>query len=134
MFDPKNFLKVSENIFELISDDDICKRELVDDCEEAFYRTIISRAYYAVYLSCRDWLRENGIDIDEFAKKQDKSAHALLPEVISDRLGKQYLFDWINDLRFKRRDSDYITTLVLDKEDARRSIELAKEILEEVNA
>jgi len=65
MFNPEDFLKVSENIFELISDKDACEsRMLNNECEEALYRTEVSRAYYAVYLSCRDLLKKLGEDIE----------------------------------------------------------------------
>ena len=134
MFDPKDFLKVSENIFKIVSGDSTCKDELVDNSyEEAFHRIIVSRAYYAVYLSCSDFLRKNfGIDVYAEAKKRKESVHALLPQIIGKKLNKRYLMDFINDLRYKRINSDYDLDSPINENDSEYCIKLAKDILEDL--
>jgi len=134
MFDPEGFLKASENIFGLISNEGDCKEDILNgNCVEALYRTIVSRAYYSVYLSCREVLRRKwGVNVDSEAKKRKISSHVLLPEIISRRLGKQYLRDWINDLRLSRLNSDYQLNIVCNRGDAEKSLTLAKNVFKEM--
>jgi uncharacterized protein (UPF0332 family) len=134
MFDPKDLLKLSENILEIISNECGCSKELTNNCcKEAIYRTIVNRAYYAVYLSCSDFLRKNfGIDVYSEAKKHEISVHAMLPQIISKKLNKHYLQDWINDLRYSRRNSDYDLDITIGKDDSEKSIHLAKAILKDL--
>ncbi len=122
MFDPINFLKLSEKLL----------NDFNDNCEEAFYRTIVSRAYYSVYLSCREFLKKHGKDVDRISKKSKKSVHSILPKLIQETTRRYYLFDFIYELKSMRIKSDYDLDLSINRTDAERSVEIAKTILEDL--
>ncbi len=71
MFDPYEFYEISKHFYRNFDDN------------EALLRTIIGRAYYSVYLVCREWLRDNfNIDVNKEAKKKRVSVHSILIDII----------------------------------------------------
>jgi len=123
MFDPIDFLKLSEKLLNNSND---------NNCEEAFYRTVVSRAYYSVYLSCREFLKKHGKDVDKISKESQKSVHSILPKLIQETTGQYYLFDLIYELKSMRINSDYDLDLSIDRMDAERSVEIARTILKDL--
>lgn len=121
MFDPYRFYEVSKHLYENF------------DNNEAILRTIIGRAYYSVYLTCREWLRENfGIDINRESKKRKVSVHSALIHLIYERRGEGYFIDFIRELKEKRELSDYELRIHITKEDAEKAVYIAESILKEV--
>lgn len=132
MFNPHDFFKISENLFDAAYSES-SKILTLNKCEEALLRTIVTRAYYAVYLTCREWLNRNfGIDLNKEAREKEKSVHSILLEIMWDRTQRQYLIDFIRELKIKREMCDYDLKIQIEKSDARRSILIAKDILDEI--
>jgi len=118
MFDPHEFYKISKHLYENF------------DSNEALLRTIIGRAYYSVYLACREWLRENfNINVNKEAKKRKISVHFILIDLIYEKRREGYFVDFIRELKEKRESSDYELKIHIAKEDAERAIYLAESVL-----
>ncbi len=135
MFEPKDFLELSKDLFDTIASKSD-KGLVPNDYREALLRTVAGRAYYAVYLTCREWLWDRfEIDLNDEAEKRGKSVHKTLVEImydISKKVGRMYLVDQIKDLKRKRILSDYDLKVQIDERDAEYSIEIAESILEDL--
>lgn len=132
MFDPKDFFKVSKNLYDAANVGG-CETLTSSNCEEALLRTIAGRAYYSVYLTCREWLRKQfGVDVNKEAKRREKSVHTTLIELMLEYTRKQYLVDFIGELKRFREMSDYELGIKIEKDDAQRCILLAEDILNEI--
>jgi len=118
MFDPSEFYKISKHLYENF------------DNNEALLRTIIGRAYYSVYLVCREWLRNNfNIDVNKEARKRGVSVHSTLIELIYEKRREGYFIDFIRELKEKRESSDYELKIHITKEDAEKALYLAESVL-----
>ena len=132
MFDPRDFFEISKKLYNVTSSED-CNVLSLSKYKEALLRTIASRAYYSVYLTCREWLkRQFRVDVNKESQKREKSVHTTIKELILERTGMYYLVDYIDELKNFRELSDYDLTVNIDVTDVQRCLSIAEEVLDDI--
>lgn len=91
--------------------------------EQGKIRTAIGRAYYAAFLTTREYLRKHK------GKTFDKERqHQYVLDVL-DELDENDLKNWLDSLRDNRVRADYYLNHLLDMDICEKSIVLSKEII-----
>lgn len=114
-FNPEIFLDVAKRIKE--------NNELD---EQGKLRTVIGRAYYAAFLTTREYLkRYKGKTFDKERQHQD------VLDALDD-LDKYDIKNWLDSLRDNRVNADYYLNILLDMELCEKSIILSEEIINSI--
>lgn len=121
-FNPADFLLIAERLF---------RDERYRKIEDARARTVIGRAYYAIFLSVRELLRKELSRGPDISRKYGRivrtgMAHSCIRDTLITldyTLGQ--FFDRLNKLR---RDSDYDLRSEIKDKDAEEALSLAREI------
>lgn len=126
-FPPENYLDLCRNLISLSNSFQ----------EEALYRTLLNRCYYASYLSCARY--ELGLDPDEYNSHKDvydslrtplKSA---LLRLWKKRLAADYYLTLPTTIKNKTlEEGDEFQAYSIEKRTARKAIKLAECIIREV--
>ena len=114
-FNPEIFLNVAKKIKESINLD-----------EQGKFRTAIGRAYYAAFLTAREYLKFHK------AKKFDKDRqHQDVLDAL-DELEQYDLKNWLDKLRDNRVNADYALNIWIEMELCEKSLMLSEEIINSV--
>lgn len=111
-FNPENFLDIARIL-----------KDNIEMEEQGKIRTVIGRAYYAAFLTTREYLNKyKGISFHKERQHQ---------EVIDalDDLDKFDLKNWLESLRDNRVIADYYLDMELDMNKCEKSIVLSEEII-----
>ncbi len=122
-FDPKDFLKLSEQLY---------ADRGYQHLREAVLRTTISRAYYAVFLATRELVRERLSETQLAYPFEDISTSGLIHSCIKriiERIDK-YLGNLYGKLFMMRKRADYeLNAVILDK-DAEEAMGIARKLMD----
>ena len=125
MFDPCLFLSLAEKLL---------RNPILKTCrEEAVWRTIVSRAYYASHLNVRERLRRrfpSELTRHALARK-GKSEHIEVERLLLI-INLEGLRDMHQELRVLRIKADYNLREVITRDDALKSVKLSKYILSKI--
>lgn len=101
--------------------------------DAACVRTAVSRAYYAAFLTARDWLSSRRVDVEKLGVAHSQVVNALLASGEPDLEDAGFL---LNGLRTLRNDADYqIDTLTHEApKTAVQSVSDAQEVISTLNA
>ncbi len=92
--------------------------------EQGKIRTVIGRAYYAAFLTIREYLkRYKGVRFDK--ERQHKDVLDAL-----DDLDKYHIKYWLDSLRDNRVDADYHLEKFIDMNLCEKSINLSEQIID----
>jgi uncharacterized protein (UPF0332 family) len=108
----------------LVLADDLCEDPNYDD--EAKYRTSISRAYYAAYLTARCELESTGID---FSKSV--TVHKEVFEQLKKK--NKRVSNMLFNLRLKRNDADYELGMKIQKGLALSCLKSSRHIVDNIH-
>jgi len=122
-FDPREFFKLVEEAINSINKGD---SKCVLSITEGLYRTIVSRAYYSLFLRIRKALIRK--DMKKLMKRQ-RSIHILVIKRLR-KLGYNDIAELLNELRQRRTEADYDLTKHVDRRTAIYSYNLAKKLHE----
>ena len=115
MFDPASFLKVAEELSLAATD-------------EAKLRTSICRSYFYTFLYSREWLKSQGMTF-----KNKSEDHALAHKGLQKYVNRATK-DLLSDLRRNyRNEADYNLTKVIQQQEAKDAIDLAKKVISNIN-
>ena len=92
------------------------------NADEASYRTVIGRAYYAVHLSAKDYAN---------IASSSGSIHNTVIQYFKTR--NRQVYNQIRDLKKLRTKADYELNVTINKRDVGESLRLAKKILTTLN-
>lgn len=113
-FDPQRLLDLA---------DKLCNDQNYQD--ESKYRTSISRAYYAAFLTARDKLESTGITFSE-----DRSVHTEVREQL--KIKNKLASDMLYNLRRERNNADYKLGIEIKKGIALYCIKSSRIIIEKL--
>lgn len=110
--DPASFYALAGGLFES------------ENADEAVYRTVVGRAYYAAFLAARNQAGIQTRTVDVHDKTKD---HYLTrsKSAIANRLG---------EMRIARNDADYDCQATIGKSQAGKNLKLARLVLVELGA
>lgn len=114
-FDPKGFLNFANQIYSDVNYQD-----------ESSYRTIICRAYYAVFLFSREKLR------GKVSFNYDSTDHRIVIYEIKKRINPA-ISGQLKKCRTKRNSADYKLGTTITRDQAFKFISLATHIINEVD-
>ncbi len=114
-FDPAIFLDIAKKI-----------KEKSDLDEQGKARTIIGRAYYAAFLTIREYLK-----IHKAKRFSKEHQHQDVLDTLDD-LDQQHLRNMLETLRDNRIDADYFLNKTIDINICKKSIILSEQIITSV--
>ena len=109
-FDPALFLQLAERLVERGED-------------EAWYRTSVSRAYYACFLKAREALRSRGLPFT--GGPED---HRLVAKYLREALGRGAAYK-LGRLRMMRNEADYDVGKAVDRSAAEKAVFIARSLM-----
>lgn len=127
-FEPKTFYELATYIKDQIL------HTMPQALEQAAYRTCISRAYYAVFLSLRDKILALSIGDAELRKRIERAtdAHAIVAESV--RKVDPDVGDYIVNLRSMRNRADYRTNIVVTLDNVTYAFKITNEVANKLTA
>ncbi len=114
-FNPKIFLDVARRI-----------KDSNDLNQQGKLRTVIGRAYYAAFLTTREYLKKHKARTFDKDRQHQDVLDAL------DDLEEYNLKNWLDKLRDNRVNADYILNILIDIELCEKSLIISEEIINSI--
>ena len=129
LFNPTEFLILAKTLI----NDNIYNNE-------SCFRTCISRAYYAAFLTCREFLKNShGLSFSQSAEVHKEVISSLRRRTVVDTLkgrsnsSKYIVADLLDKLRKEGRNrADYDLNVTITKNDALKWIQMAEDIISRI--